>query len=63
MLGNPQSSTSPLQADCASDLALSPKVRSPAEPVPIWADIITLFTIPFLYTKRLCNNCAVQVKP
>ena len=32
---NPQPSTPPLQAGCASDLALSPEVRPPAEPVPI----------------------------
>ena len=34
---NPQRSTSPLQAGCASDLALLPEVRPLTEPVPLWA--------------------------
>jgi hypothetical protein len=60
MLGNPQPSTPPLQAGCASDLALSPKVRPPAEPVPIWAYNITLSSSPYLYTERLCNDCVSE---
>ena len=60
MLGNPQPSTPPLQAGCASDLALSPKVRPPAEPVPIWAYNITLSTSPYLYTERLSNDCVSE---
>ena len=49
-LGNPQPSTPSLQAGCASDLALSPEVRPPAEPVPIWAYNIKLSTKSHTHT-------------
>jgi hypothetical protein len=48
------------QTGCASDLALSPKVRLPAEPVPIWAYNITLSTSAYLYTERLSNDCVSE---
>ena len=53
MFGNPQPSTPPLQASCASDLALSPEVRPSAEPMPIYGHIILSYLLNHTHTPYL----------